>query len=37
MGGAGGVVLFLSLSWRPNVLSVWIAKGGKDWLNTTRS
>ena len=28
---------FRSLSLRPNVLSVWLAKGGRDKLNTTRS
>ena len=36
-GGGGGFVLFLSLSWRPNVLSVWIVKSGRGRLNTTRS
>ena len=30
-------MLFLSLSLRPNVLGVWLAKGGRDRLNTTRS
>ena len=33
----GGFVLFLNLSLRPNVLGVWIAKGGIYRLNTTRS
>ena len=29
-------MLFLSLSLRPNVLSVWLDKGGRKRLNTTR-
>ena len=33
----GGFMLFHSLSLRPNVLDVWLAKGGRDRLNTTRS
>ena len=30
-------MLFLSLSLRPNVLGVWLDKGGRDRLNTIRS
>ena len=29
-------MLFLSLSLRPNVLGVWLAKGGRKRLNTIR-
>ena len=29
-------MLFLSLSLRPNVFGVWLAKGGRKTLNTTR-
>ena len=29
-------MLFLSLSLRPNVLGVWLAKGGRKRLNRTR-
>ena len=33
---AKGVAQFCSLSLKPNVLGVWLAKGGRKRLNTTR-